>query len=192
MAGQRVADPALRRGAPRRSRALAVAEPARAQLASRRAHHPEQRSGCALGRLRRTGLARHARAAVPLGHVRAVIPAARFGAATRGTGTRAAAPAVSLGAAALTIALIFGVAFVVPQPVWHGQPARPAPAASAPADLSSAVDWLGPGFPLVYALAWTLPFRPYRRPQALAGPASPPGFPGLPAGPAPREWLVFP
>src|SRR5260370_5379112 len=117
MAGQRVADPALRRGAPRRSRALAVAEPARAQLASRRAHYPEQRSGCALGRLRRTGLARHARVAVPLGRVRAVTPAARIGARARGTGPRASTPDVSLGSAALTIQLIFAVAFVVPHPV---------------------------------------------------------------------------
>ena len=119
-------------------------------------------------------------------------PAARIGAAARGTGTRADTPDVSLGAAALTIALIFGVAFVVPQPVWHGQPARPAPAAAAPADLSSAVDWLGLGFALVYALAWTLPFRPYARAQALAGAVSPRVLLGLTAGLAAVALLVFP
>jgi hypothetical protein len=111
----------------------------------------------------------------------------------RRPGLRADAPTLALSAAALTIALIFAVAFVLPQPLWHGQPARP-PAASAspPADLPAGVDWLGLILALAYALAWTVPFRPYARALALATSVRPPVLLGLSAALAAVALLVFP
>ncbi|MCA1644032.1 MAG: hypothetical protein LC797_00720 [Chloroflexi bacterium] len=127
-----------------------------------------------------------------------------------GQGLRADAPTFALTAAAVTIALIFVIAFVLPQPLWNGQPARPAAVTSQPADLGVAkapppplatspgadlaagVDWLGFLFALAYALAWTLPFRPYARALALAALVSPRVLIGLTAALALVALLVFP
>jgi hypothetical protein len=98
----------------------------------------------------------------------------------------------ALTAAALTIALIFLVAFVVPQPVWNGQPARPAAPGSPAADLAPGVDWLGLVFALAYALAWTVPFRPYAQAARLASAVDTRVLLGLTAALVTVALLVFP
>jgi hypothetical protein len=127
-----------------------------------------------------------------MGQPRALTSDARGVAANGGRGIRAAAPTVGLTAAAVTIALIFIVAFVVPQPVWNGQPARPAGPGSLPADHSPGVDWLGLVFALAYALAWAVPFRPYARALRLASAVGPRLLFGLTAALATVALLVFP
>jgi hypothetical protein len=94
--------------------------------------------------------------------------------------------------AAATIALIFIVAFVVPQPVWNGQPARPAAATSPPLEFAVGVDWFGLVFALVYAVAWTLPFRPYTLALELARAVGPRTLIGLTAALALVALCVFP
>ena len=118
--------------------------------------------------------------------------AAPVGATARRRGLRADTRTIALVAAAGTIALIFVVAFVVPQPLWNGQPARPGPAVSPPANLPVGVDWLGLTFALAYALAWTLPFRPYARALALASSVRPRVLLGLTAALVVAALLVFP
>jgi len=65
---------------------------------------------------------------------------------------------VALVLAAATIALIFVVAFVVPQPLWSAQPGGPPGADPAPI---SGLGWPGALLAVAFSLAWSLPFRPY-------------------------------
>jgi hypothetical protein len=123
---------------------------------------------------------------------RALTSAPRVAASARRRGVSAAAPSVGLIAAAVTIAAIFVVAFVVPQPLWNGQPARPGSPASPPADLAAGVDWLGLVFALAYGLACTLPFRPYAMALRLAAAVGPRILIGLTVALATVAILVFP
>src|SRR5437870_12622887 len=63
-----------------------------------------------------------------------------------------------LSLAALTIALIFGVALILPMPFWRSQPvAPPPPGVPAACDLG----WPAGILAIVFALALCVPFRPY-------------------------------
>src|SRR5207237_1149409 len=127
-----------------------------------------------------------------MGQSRALGAAGRSVAPNPRPALRAHAPTIALTAAAVLIALIFVVAFVIPQPVWNGQPARPAASASPPTEPVSGLDWLGLGFALAYALAWTLPFRPYTLALRLASSVRPRVLLGLTAALVGVALLVFP
>jgi hypothetical protein len=65
--------------------------------------------------------------------------------------------ALALALAALTIGLIFAVALILPMPFWHAQPAAPTPGQSSVTDLG----WPAALLALGFALALSVPFRPY-------------------------------
>jgi hypothetical protein len=94
--------------------------------------------------------------------------------------------------AAAIIALIFAVAFVVPQPLWNSQPARPVAATRPPLELAAGIDLFGLAFALVYAVAWTLPFRPYALALELAHTVGARVLIALTAALATVALLVFP
>ncbi|HEX8966930.1 MAG TPA: hypothetical protein VF937_03555 [Chloroflexota bacterium] len=98
-------------------------------------------------------------------------------------------PAVALSLAALSIALIFGAALILPVPFWRAQPAAPSPStASAASDLG----WPAILLALAFGLALTAPYRPYLLALRVAARVSTRTLVLLTVGLALTALLIFP